>query len=138
MRVFGRRSLVALPWLFCFLACSPAGAQRLPTTVAPQHYDLAFDVDLSAARFEGVETITVTLSEASRRVVLHALDIQFHEVTITAGGIAQKASVTLNSATQTAALVVPKSIPAGQADIHVRYTGILNNQLRGFYLSKAN
>ena len=28
--------------------------------------------------------------------------------------------------------------PAGPAAIHIRYTGVLNNNLRGFYLSRAN
>ena len=35
-------------------------------------------------------------------------------------------------------LTVLATIPAGPAEIHIRYTGILNDELRGFYLSKAN
>jgi len=132
------RGIGALPWILCLLACSPAGAQRLPTTITPNHYDLAFDVDLATARFEGVETINVSLAQPSRRITLNALDIQFHEVTITAGGADQKATVALNAATETAALTVAREIPAGPAAIHVRYTGTLNDKLRGFYLSKAN
>jgi aminopeptidase N len=138
MWLLRRSGIAALPWMLCLLSCSPAGAQRLPTTVVPAHYDLAFDVDLAAARFEGVETIKVTLAEPSRRIVLNALDIQFHEVTINAAGASQKATVALNAATETAALNVSQAVPAGPADIHIRYTGILNDKLRGFYLSKAN
>ena len=138
MRLLGRRGLRALPWILCLLACTPAGAQRLPTTVTPQHYDLAFDVDLDAARFQGDETIKISLAEPSRRIVLHATDIQFREVTISGGGLEQKATAVLNAATQTAALTVSRAVPAGAADIHIRYSGILNDQLRGFYLSKAN
>jgi aminopeptidase N len=138
MRLLSHRGIGALPWILCLLACSPAGAQRLPTTVVPEHYDLAFDVDLTKARFEGVETIKVSLAQPSRRIVLNALDITFHEVTIRAAGAEQRATVTENEATQTAALTVPRDIPAGPADIHVRYTGVLNDKLRGFYLSTAN
>ena len=138
MRWLAHSRFGALPWILCLLACSPAGAQRLPATVTPDQYDLAFDVNLTAARFEGLETIKVTLAEPSRRIVLNALDIQFHDVTISAGGQAQKATVVLNEATQTAALTVAKEIAAGPADIHVSYTGILNDKLRGFYLSNAN
>src|SRR5205807_339769 len=32
---------------------APAAAQRLPTTVVPEHYDLTFSVDLARARFDG-------------------------------------------------------------------------------------
>jgi aminopeptidase N len=78
------RSLILfLPFL---LLTTPLAAQRLPVTVVPEHYDLAFDVDLSAARFRGTETIRVQLSEPSRRIVLHALELQIEEATIDAGG----------------------------------------------------
>jgi aminopeptidase N len=119
------------------LACAPAQAQRLPTTVIPEHYDLAFDVDLKRARFGGVETIRVRLAEPTRRIVLHALDVQFQEVTVTAGGLSQRARVTMHEPSQTAALTLPRDAPAGTADIHIRYTGTLNASLRGFYLSEA-
>jgi len=132
------RAVVALPCALFFLSCSSAHAQRLPNTVLPEHYDLAFDVDLAGARFGGIETIRVTLTAPSRRIVLHSLDIQFQDVTITAGSVEQKARVALDASTQTAALSVSRAVPAGDAEIRVRYTGILNDKLRGFYLSKAN
>ena len=132
------RAIAALPCVLFFLACGAADAQRLPATVSPEHYDLAFDVDLAGARFDGTETIRVRLSEPSRRIVLHALELQFQDVTITAGGVGQKAGVTLERSTQTAVLTVPRTVPAGPAEIHIRYRGTLNDQLRGFYLSNAN
>ena len=92
---------------------APLAAQRLPATVVPEHYDLAFDVDLAAARFGGVETIGSSSTEPSRRIVLHALEIQFQEVTIAAGGTTQRASVSLNAPTQTAALVGATDDPGG-------------------------
>jgi len=55
--------------------------------VTPDHYDLAFVVDLGHERFEGTETIRVQVAEPTTRVVLHALDIQFREATIGAGGV---------------------------------------------------
>src|SRR4051812_24582067 len=119
------------------LAPRPASAQRLPTTVRPEHYDLAFVVDLAHERFEGTETIRVQVAEPTSRVVLHAVDLQFREVTIGAGGSAQTATVTQDAAAQTAALTVATPLARGMAEIHVRYTGTLNSQLRGFYISKT-
>ncbi|MDR1988799.1 MAG: M1 family metallopeptidase, partial [Acidobacteriaceae bacterium] len=122
------------------LALTPAAglAQRLPVTVVPEHYALAFDVDLAGATFGGTETIRVQLKEPLRRITLHALDMQFQQVTITAAGEEQTVAATFNAPTETVALTVPNTIPAGPADIRIRYTGILNDKLRGFYLSKAN
>ena len=119
------------------LTALPASAQRLPTVVAPTHYDLKFVVDLGRERFEGTETIRVQVAEPTTKVVLHAYEITFHEVTIGAGTAAQPASVTLDEASQTATLTVPKPLPKGATEIHVTYTGVLNTQLRGFYISKT-
>ncbi len=105
-----------------------AFAERLPTTVTPEHYSLAFDVDLARARFEGAETIRVTLTESSTRIVLHAVEITFHEVTITAGGRSQKARVALDRANQTAVLTVSTPIPPGTAEVSIRYAGFLNKR----------
>jgi aminopeptidase N len=118
------------------LSTAPARAERLPAGVVPGHYDLGFAVDLARARFEGIETIRVEVAQPTRTVVLHALDIAFRTVTITAAGAApQTASVTLNEPLQTATLTVPRAMPKGAADIKIVYSGILNDKLRGFYLS---
>jgi aminopeptidase N len=119
------------------LRALPASAQRLPTLVTPDHYDLAFIVDLGRERFEGTETIRVQVAEPTPRVVLHALDIQFREVTIGVGALAQTATVTLDEKNQTATLSVPTPLAKGPAEIHIRYAGLLNSQLRGFYISRT-
>jgi aminopeptidase N len=119
------------------LAALPASAQQLPTIVRPDHYDLAFVVDLIHERFEGTETIRVQIAEPTPRVVLHAVELRFREVTIDAGGSAQTATVTLDEASQTATLAVARPLARGTAEIHIRYSGTLNSQLRGFYISKT-
>src|SRR5262245_4253752 len=134
---WGMRLLLHILLPTLTLAPVPAAAQRLATTVLPDHYDLAFVVDLARSRFEGTETIRVRTTEPTSRIVLHALEIEFHEVTIGSGPDAQKASVTLDEPSQTATLTVPKPIARGTTDIHIRYTGVLNDKLRGFYLSKG-
>ena len=59
-------------------------------------------------------------------------------MTITSGGRTQTARVTLDEARETATFTVPQPIAEGQATIQITYTGILNDKLRGFYISKAN
>src|ERR1051325_9498274 len=83
-----------------------ASAQRLPTTVTPSHYDLAFVVDLPGEKFEGTETIRAQVAETTRTIVLNAFEIQFREVTIGSGAAAQTATVTLDESAQTATLTV--------------------------------
>lgn len=125
--------LLGLTWLAPPRA---ADAQRLPTSVRPEHYDLAFDVNLTRARFQGTESIHVQLDEATNRILLHAVAITFREVTIESGGAAQRASVTTTG--QLALFTVPRALEPGTAIIRIAYTGVLNDELRGFYLSHAN
>ncbi|MGE3507293.1 MAG: M1 family metallopeptidase [Vicinamibacterales bacterium] len=113
-----------------------AEAQRLPTTIVPEHYDLAFDIDLAGARFAGTESIRVRVEERTTRVLLHAVDLTFEDVTIESRGVRQKASVTLSG--QLALLTVARAIEPGTAAIRISYGGLLNDRLRGLYLSRAN
>ena len=124
--------------LFHWLHAVPAAAQRLPDTVVPDHYTLWFAPDLDKATFRGRETIRVQVKAPTRTIVLHAAEIDFGDVTISAGNGMQAATVTLDSKTETATLTVAQEIPAGNATLQITYTGMLNDKLRGFYLSRAN
>src|SRR5262249_24318760 len=118
------RRIAAVPLvIFLGLVAGPASAQRLPTTVVPDHYDLAFDVDIEHARFDGTETIHVRVGEPTKQIVLHAAEIAVHDATIEAGGATQKAVVAFDTKAETASLTVPQTIATGAADIHVHYTG---------------
>ena len=64
----------------------PVGAQRLPETATPEHYDLAFVVDIPRQRFDGTETIRVQVSQPTRRIVLNAAELTFRDVSISATG----------------------------------------------------
>jgi aminopeptidase N/puromycin-sensitive aminopeptidase len=119
------------------VAARPASAERLPTTVRPDHYTLTLTPDLKAATFSGVETIEVTLAEPADHITLNSAEIEFQSVTITTGGQQQTATVSSNKDKEQTTFTVPSRIPAGKATITIAYTGILNDKLRGFYLSKT-
>jgi aminopeptidase N len=120
------------------MMAAPAAAQRLPGAVVPEHYTLAFEPDLAKETFRGRESIRVTLTEPATSITLHAAEITFGEVTITSGGRTQTAKITTDPKNETATFTVPERLGEGQATIQISYTGVLNDQLRGFYISKAN
>jgi aminopeptidase N len=120
------------------LLAFPAAAQRLPVGVTPEHYTLWFAPDLDKATFRGRETIRVNVEKPTTAITLHAAEITFGEVSITAGGQTQRARVTADAKAETATLTVDRPLAAGPASIAITYTGILNDKLRGFYLSVAN
>ena len=112
-------------------------AQRLPTNVRPEHYTLQLTPDLDKATFSGEETIDVTLAQAADSITLNAAEIQFQSVTANAGKRDMKADVSLDEGKQQATFSFPGTLPAGPVKLKIAYTGILNDKLRGFYLSKA-
>src|ERR1043165_5751385 len=114
-----RQAITVLLLPVLLASALPAAAQRLPADVHPERYDLAFTVDLPHAAFRGTETIRVRAAAPTPRIVLHALDLTFQEVTIGEGAAAQKATVTVNADAQTATLTVPRPIGAGATNVHV-------------------
>jgi aminopeptidase N/puromycin-sensitive aminopeptidase len=112
-------------------------AQRLPTTVIPTHYTLKLAPDLKAATFSGEEAIDVSIQQPTRSITLNAIEIAFQSVTILSNGATQTGALSLDAGKQQATFTFPDTVPAGNATIKIRYTGILNNELRGFYLSKT-
>ena len=130
------KTFVAL--LLMLVPAPAAWAQRLPDVVVPEHYTLWFAPDLQNATFRGRATIQVQVKAASREIMLHAAEMTFTEATVASGGNTQTARITLDERRETATLLLPQPVAAGPATLHFTYTGILNNKLRGFYLSKAN
>jgi aminopeptidase N/puromycin-sensitive aminopeptidase len=122
---------------FVLLSPHPTSAQRLPTTVIPTHYTLKLTPDLKAATFSGDEAIDVNISRPTRSITLNAIEINFLSVTIFPNGPQETGTVTLDAAKQQATFTFPNTVPAGNATIKIRYTGILNDELRGFYLSRT-
>ena len=109
---------------------------RLGRNVVPRHYRLRLEPDLEAATFSGTEVVTIEVAEPADRVVLNAIELDIHEAWFGDGdGRRVGAGVEYDEEAQRAILVLAEAIPAGPAEFHCRFSGILNDQLRGFYRS---
>src|SRR5271157_5109397 len=117
------------------LVCCTAVAQRLPGGANPDHYALTVNMNFPNNTYDGDETIDLTLTKPSNTITLNAVEIDFHEVTITAAGQTQTAKVSSDQKNEMATFTVDKQLPAGAATVHIKFTGHLNDKLRGFYLS---
>ena len=139
LSVLRSRSVLLLTITACTALSAPhvAQAQRLPQTAIPEHYALTLAPDLKAATFTGKETIDVTLSQPSSVLTLNAAEIKFISVKTTVGGNALTAKVSEDTEKQQVTFDFGRELPAGKLTLAIDYTGILNNELRGFYLSKT-
>jgi aminopeptidase N len=118
------------------LLTSFCAAQRLPEIAAPEGYKLSFAPDLTKNTFAGEETIQVRVLKSTSEIVLNAKDIDFQDVSITGASGAQEAKITIDKENQMAHLAIDKPLQPGPATIQIRYTGILGDELRGFYIGK--
>jgi aminopeptidase N len=120
-----------------FLWTQSRHAQRLPQTVKPEHYALTLAPDLKAATFTGKESIDVDVLQPLDAITLNAAEIKFQSVTAVVDGKTLTAKVSEDVDKQQVTFDFGQKIPAGKLTLDVQYTGILNNELRGFYLSKT-
>src|ERR687898_913808 len=100
-------------------ASTDANPHRLPRTVVPRRYDLTLEPDLDAATFGGHESITVEIVTATAEV----------------GGERLVATVALDEESERVTLSFERALAAGEATLHLRFRGVLNDKLRGFYRS---
>jgi puromycin-sensitive aminopeptidase len=95
----------------------------------PSRYQVSLAPDLDNASFTGSVTITAETVEAASEIVLNAIELQIHSVSV--NGTA--ATFSLNEELER--LVIDTAVAPGSLTIDISFTGILNDKLRGFYRS---
>lgn len=111
---------------------------RLPTNVRPRRYSLTLAPDLNSFTFDGEETVDIELLFPTDSIMLNAAElsiIQAH-VELADGTALVATDIALNEAYETATLFFGQIIPPGAAKLNIRFSGVLNDQLRGFYRSR--
>ena len=93
--------------------------------------------DIKQRSFTGSETIDVLLDRPTNAITLNAAEIQFVKVTATAAGKTLTATVSADPDKEQVTFSFPQALPGGSVTLAIEYTGVLNGELRGFYLSKT-
>jgi puromycin-sensitive aminopeptidase len=109
---------------------------RLPRTALPRRYELRIEPDLAAFTFAGDETIELDIAEPTDEIVLNALEIEIDDAVITDSDGALVGTVSYDEPMQRAIIAFERPLVTGPAELTLRFRGILNDQLVGFYRSK--
>jgi len=109
---------------------------RLPTTVAPERYELTLAPDLANWTFTGEEKISLNVHEPVREIVLNAAELELHSIELRlADGKVLPGQPSLDAENEQATLSFSENVPAGRHELQIKFSGILNDKLHGFYRS---
>src|SRR6266852_79807 len=109
---------------------------RLPRTVVPSRYDLRLEPDLVTHTFAGEETIAVDVREATAEVFVNTAELAISEVVADNGASDRISGVaTADEEAERSRLAFERPLGVGAWRLRLRFRGILNDKLRGFYRS---
>jgi puromycin-sensitive aminopeptidase len=108
---------------------------RLGDEVLPRTYRLTLAPDLDRAVFAGEVEIDVEITTPVEAIVLNAVDLEITSASVSIAGASYECSVSIDTETERATLDAGIGLPAGPATVTMVFTGILNDQLVGFYRS---
>jgi puromycin-sensitive aminopeptidase len=109
---------------------------RLAAAVIPSAYRLRMVPDLDAATFKGSVEIDIEVVEPVTEIALNAIELEVSAATLRCGTVELVSSrPRMDGTYETATFTFDESLPVGPAVLELTFTGVLNDQLRGFYLS---
>ncbi len=109
---------------------------RLPETVTPERYAIRLTPDLTNWVFKGEEIVSIHVHEPLREIVLNAAEIEFQAVSVKdPDGNVHVGSVALDAENEQATFRFPQTLHPGRWELEVKFSGILNDKLHGFYRS---
>ncbi|MBF8249400.1 MAG: puromycin-sensitive aminopeptidase-like isoform, partial [Candidatus Levybacteria bacterium] len=110
---------------------------RLSEHVIPKRYLITLFPNLSEFNFGGDEEITLELTKPANEITLHAIELEITSAEIKIGTKKFKSEkITYDEKSETVAISFDKIISKGESKLKLTFTGILNDQMRGFYRSK--
>jgi puromycin-sensitive aminopeptidase len=110
---------------------------RLPKDVIPERYEIKLVPDIEAGRFTGEETIAVQVHAPTQQFILNALELEVTGATLRdEKGRTYSAGIEFLEEDERLRLIFGNQIEAGKYFLELKFSGILNDKLHGFYRSK--
>ncbi len=111
---------------------------RLATYIKPERYELVLRPNLEDFTFSGEETIYFDLERPVSEITLHADELKLESAVCTEAPSGQKIEakeISYNKEAETVTFIFPKVLERGSGKLHLKFKGVLNDKMRGFYRS---
>jgi puromycin-sensitive aminopeptidase len=109
---------------------------RLPRTVEPEVYRIEIEPNMASASFSGTLSIDVVVHEPINEMVLNAAELAVSDVeVVTSRGDTLSCAVSFDDELEQVTFRLPSLLSPGRCTVGCRFTGTLNDKLRGFYRS---
>jgi aminopeptidase N len=109
---------------------------RFDHTVVPKHYQIVLEPDITNATFVGSEVVDFELAKPTDVIILNSIELDIHTATISGSDVDIAAAISYDEALERVTLTLGQTIAPGEYQLRASFTGILNDKLHGFYLSK--
>jgi puromycin-sensitive aminopeptidase len=103
--------------------------------VVPSAYRLRLEPDLANATFRGTAEIDLEVTEATQAIVLNAAALELDAPTLRGDRGDSTGAVTVDAELERATLTFGGPVDPGHYVLAIGFTGVLNDELRGFYRS---
>lgn len=137
--ILGQQILISQPASISSNLANSSSSQtnpRLSQFVIPSHYDISLEPDLERGLFSGSEKIEINLRQPVKTIDLNSLDLKVTTCKLTASdGKIYKGTIKVNPQAQRVQLTFPQAINPGKCTLHLTFSGILKDHLRGLYRS---
>ncbi len=108
---------------------------KLPESISPENYDLFIEPNLKSFRFKGEVKISLNIKKPTSKIILNSSELKITEAKVKHNNQTIKPKIKLNEKNETLTLELNRQIN-NSAIIEIKFQGVLNDKLYGFYRSK--
>ena len=103
--------------------------------VNPINYNITFEPDLKKFTFNGIESITADCKKLTNSITMHCAELKIISCQVTSKGNIIKSSPKINEKKEELEIKLSEKVK-GEITIDLKFQGILNDRLLGFYRSQ--
>ena len=109
--------------------------QRLLDIISPVSYDITLRPDMRQFTFTGEETVIFFVKKPTNDIVLHAKNLIITQAVLLLDGKEHEAEIVYNKKDMTVVFHFAEKLAKGEQKIHITFSGIIGEQLKGWYKS---